>query len=34
MSDAKKALEYVRANRKRNLSELQEFLTIPSISTR
>ena len=33
MSDAQKALQYVRANRKRYLNELQEFLAIPSIST-
>jgi acetylornithine deacetylase/succinyl-diaminopimelate desuccinylase-like protein len=33
MSDAQKALEYVRANQKRYLSELQDFLAIPSIST-
>ena len=33
MSDAKKAIEYVRANRERYLKELKEFIAIPSIST-
>lgn len=33
MSDVQKALEYVRGNRERFLSELKEFLAIPSIST-
>lgn len=33
MSDAQKALEYVRGNKDRYLNELKEFLAIPSIST-
>lgn len=33
MSDVQKALEYARGNRERFLSELKEFLAIPSIST-
>ena len=33
MSDAKKAIEYVRANSERYLKELKEFIAIPSIST-
>jgi len=33
MSDAKKAVKYVRANSKRYLKELKEFIAIPSIST-
>ena len=33
MSDVQKALEYVRGNSVRYLSELKEFLAIPSIST-
>lgn len=33
MTDARKALEYVRANKDRYLDELKEFIAIPSIST-
>lgn len=33
MTDARKALEYVRANKDRYLDELKEFISIPSVST-
>ena len=33
MSDVQKALDYVRGNSERYLSELKDFLSIPSIST-
>lgn len=33
MTDARKALEYVRTNKDRYLDELKEFISIPSIST-
>lgn len=33
MADAQKAIDFVRANRERYLTELKEFVAIPSIST-